>query len=157
MAFPGDDIQTESFLLCRAGRHLCAITMSRVVETMRILPIEKLSGTPGFVRGMSVIRGTPVPVIDIPDLLNIGETRPQRLVTIDINGRIVALLVDAVLGIRPIATAAISALPPLLREAAGETVSAIGILDTELLLFLNDMRVISESAINAAQAAEAAS
>jgi purine-binding chemotaxis protein CheW len=157
MAYQGDDIRTNAYLICRAGRHLCAMSTSHIIETMRILPIDALAGAPDFVRGMSVIRGTPVPVLDLPRLLNIDESQPQRLITINIGGRIVALLVDAVIGIRSIASESVSDLPPLLRDAAGETVSTIGILDAELLLFLNNMRIISESAIRAFEAAEATS
>jgi purine-binding chemotaxis protein CheW len=170
MAFEGDDSQTDAYLLCRAGRHLCALPMRQTIETMRILAIETLSGAPDFVRGLSVIRGTAVPVIDLPRLLNAGETKiietgtgetgtvetqAQRLVTINIGDRVVALLVDRVLSVRSIAASSVSALPPLMREAASEAVSAIGILDTELLFFLNNLRILSESILNAPQAAGA--
>lgn len=157
MAYQDEDIRTDAYLICRAGRHLCAMSTTHIVETMRILPISALSGTPDYVRGMSVIRGTPVPVLDLPRLLNIGESQPQRLITINIGGRIIALLVDAVIGIRSIASDSVRDLPALLRDAGGETVSTIGILDAELLLFLNNMRIISESAVHALQAAEATS
>ena len=156
MAYQGGDIRTGAYLICRAGRHLCAMSTGQIVETMRVLPIEALAGTPDFVRGMSVIRGTPVPVLDLPCLLNIGESQPQRLVTVKVGGRIVALLVDSVIGIRSIAGDSVSDLPPLLRDAGGETVSTIGILDAELLLFLNNMRIISDSASEALRLAEAA-
>ncbi len=149
MALKGDDIRSDSYLLCRAGGHLCAMPIDRIIETMRVLPIETLSSTAGFVRGMSLIRGAPVPVVELARLFDTSETLPQRLVTINVGTGIVALLVDAVLGIRLIAADSIKALPPVLRDAAGETVSAIGILDAELLLFLGDLRLISESATTA--------
>jgi chemotaxis signal transduction protein len=142
--------------------------MRQTIETMRVLPIETLSGAADFVRGLCVIRGTAVPVIDLPHLFNTagtkamgtdaeetdaGKTKAQRLITINIGDRVVALLVDRVLSVRSIAASAVGTLPPLMREATSEAISAIGILDTELLFFLNNLRILSESIPNARQAA----
>jgi purine-binding chemotaxis protein CheW len=40
---------------------------------MRPLPIKPIAGTPGFVRGVSIIRGAPTPVIDLKALLDNSE------------------------------------------------------------------------------------
>ena len=52
-------------LIVMAGARACAIPLDYVAETMRPLPIEPVAGTPGFVRGVSVIRGAPTPVVDL--------------------------------------------------------------------------------------------
>jgi purine-binding chemotaxis protein CheW len=144
------DQEAITYLLCRAGGHLCAVPLDRVVETMRVQPIESLAGAPAIVRGMSMIRGAPVPVIELARLLDTSDIQSQRLITINIGSRVVALLADTVLSIRAIAPHAVRELPPLFRGAAGEVVSAIGTLDSELLLFLNDMRLIADSSLVAA-------
>ena len=51
-------------LVVMVGARACAIPLDHVAETMRPLPIEPVAGTPGFVRGVSVIRGAPTPVVD---------------------------------------------------------------------------------------------
>lgn len=133
-----------SWLLCRSGTRLLAIGLEHVIEIMRVLPIEVVSGAPPYVRGLCIMRGTPVPVID-PGLL-VGDQAMQvkRLVAIRTGGRAVALAVDAVLGIRAIGAESLNQLPPLLREAAAETVAAIGMLDAELLFFLHTARIVPE-------------
>jgi purine-binding chemotaxis protein CheW len=132
----------EVWLLCRAGTSLCALPLGYVVEIMRMLPIEPVAGAPLCVRGLSIIRGTPTPVVDTA-LLCGGRTAPShRLVTVRAGTQIVALAVDTVLGVRSIK--ADEPLPPLLQEAANNVVSAIGRLDAELLLFLATARVVSE-------------
>ena len=125
-----------SWLLCRAGSHLCAIPLVHVKEVMRGLPIEPVGGAPAFMRGLSVIRGTVVPVVDAGLLLGETATEAGRLLTIWTGSRTVALAVDMVLGIRAFADDVRSAMPPLMRDAAGETIAAIGTLDAELLFFL---------------------
>jgi purine-binding chemotaxis protein CheW len=132
----------EVWLMCRAGSFLCALPLGYVVEIMRILPIEPIAGAPLYVRGLSIIRGTPTPVVDTA-LMCCGRTAPSsRLVTVTAGTRLIALAVDTVLGVRSIKND--EPLPPLLREAANDLISALGCLDAELLLFLGAARIVPE-------------
>jgi len=140
------------WLLCRAGRHLCALPLDRVAETMRPLPIQPLAAAPPFVRGLCVHRGTPVPVVDAGMLLGQSDARAERLVVIRTGDRMVALAVADIVGVRPL-TSASQALPPLLREAASAAVSAIGVLDEELLLVLGTARIVPDALLEELAAA----
>jgi purine-binding chemotaxis protein CheW len=134
------------WLLCRAGSFLCALRLADVVEIMRVLRIEPIAGAPPFVRGLSIIRGAPTLVVDIAHLFGGRSAVSQRQVTVKIGTRIVALAVDNVLGVQLMETAGIAEpLPPLLREAASDMVSAIGRLDADLLLFLNTARIVPDT------------
>lgn len=139
------DTASPSWLLCRAGRHLFALALDQVVETMRLLPIEALSWAPRFVRGLCVHRGSPVAVVDVALLLGEEEIQADRIVVIRTGGRSIALSVGSVLGVRSLGTASAQALPPLLREAPSDAVVAISILDKELLLFLGTARIVTEA------------
>jgi purine-binding chemotaxis protein CheW len=147
------DIRSASWLLCRVGRRLCALPLDTVVENFRPLPIMPLPDAPRFVLGVSIIRGAPVPVVDIGSLFGEHETSPQRMVTLRVAGRLVALAVDSVLGVRSLGPESFDELPPLLRDAAGDLVSTIGTLDAELLLFLRTAR-IAPAALSETLAAE---
>jgi purine-binding chemotaxis protein CheW len=116
-----------------------------VVEIMRALRIEPVAGAPPFVRGLSVIRGAPTPVVDIAHLCG-GCTAPcRRWVTVKTGTRVVALAVDSVLGVRSVVSASnTEPLPPLLREAMSDMVSVIRRLDADLLMFLNTARIVPE-------------
>jgi purine-binding chemotaxis protein CheW len=141
-AATADDDRRTSWLLCRAGTHLCAIPLEHVIEVMRLLPIAAVAGTPPYVRGLCIIRGAPVPVIDTGLLVGNQATAPERLVTIRTGGRTVALAAQAVLGIWAVDAGMFNALPPLLRDAASETIAAIGTRDAELLFFLRTTLVV---------------
>jgi purine-binding chemotaxis protein CheW len=141
------DSDGASWLLCRVGRCLCALPLASVVETMRPPPIEPIADAPRSVLGLSIVRGTAVPVVDIASLLGDPKPSPQRLVTLNTGTRIVGLVAEAVLGVRSIAPDALATLPPLLKEAAGEVVAAVGTLDDELLFFLHTARLVPEDAL----------
>lgn len=135
----------ESWLLCRAGSHLCALPLAQVLEVMRPLPIEPLADAPAFLRGLAVIRGAPVAVIDLGQLLGQARTAPTRLITVRIGQRVLALAVTEVLAVRRGDEVGAHAAVPLLRQAAQEAVSSIGALDSEALLFLEGLRVVAQA------------
>lgn len=127
------------WLLCRVKDRLCGIPLEHVVETMRMLPIERVASAPGFVRGLSVIRGEAIPVVDVAALLE-EQAEPARLVTVRVEGRRVALAVGAVEGIGEFEGR--QPLPPLL--AQNEALGALAVLDRELLLVLENLALWKE-------------
>jgi purine-binding chemotaxis protein CheW len=142
---PGTAADTAaSWLLCRAGTMLCAMPVEQVIEIMRVLPLEPFAGAPPCVLGLSIVRGAPVPVVDIGLIVGGVATRAARLVTVNAAGRIIALAMAEVIGITGIAAAAFERLPPLLQDAAADTVTAIGTLDSELIVFLRASRLVPE-------------
>lgn len=123
-------------LMVRTGAHTCALPLSGVMEIMRPLPVEPLAGAPPMVRGLSVIRGEPVPVLDLATMLGENGGSCTRFVTVRAGVRRVALAVELVLGVREFAPSVLHAMPPLLGEAAADLVEALSTLDAELFLVL---------------------
>ena len=135
-------------LLFRARDRLCAIPVAEVAEIMRPLPLERLAALPDFVLGLGGIRGASVPVVDAGALLGGGAVAarpPGRFVLLRVGKRSVALAVEAVVGVRSLATDALGTLPPLLGEAGRELIAAIGAADGEFLLVLRTVRLAAGS------------
>ncbi len=140
----------DLFLLCRIGSRIGALAVKDVRETMRPLPIEPLTGTPPFVLGVAIVRGSAVPVIDAGRLLDpssapITSPSSARFVSLELGDRTAVLAVDAVLDVRSLAPGILAQIPPLLRGAGKELVSMIGALDTQLLLVLEAARLVPDS------------
>lgn len=137
-----------SVLLVRCRSVVAALPVASAVETMRPLPAPPVAGQPPCVRGIAVIRGAPAPVLDLAVLLGGGPCAATRFVTIRAGGRLAALAVDEVLGLRRLGE--VDDLPPLLRGANPAMVGLIATLDAQLLAVLDGMRVVPESAWAAA-------
>jgi purine-binding chemotaxis protein CheW len=131
-------------LLCRAQTRWWAIPLRHVVETMRPLPTTPIPGAPSFVDGLAIIRGEPVPVVDLSRFLGATTTHPTRLVCLRTDRGRLALAVDEVQGLRSIASETLHALPPLLQCADSQLIAAIGVLDAELLLIMETTRLIPD-------------
>jgi len=136
-------------LLLRAGVYLVAFPLSAVVETMRPLPVRPAPGAPPFVRGIAIVRGEPLPVIDLGAFLTktpaSGEPPAEsRFVTVKSGARRVSLQVSAVVGIRAIDVDTLTAAPPLLSQALPEQVERLGVLDGETLAVFGTARLLPE-------------
>jgi purine-binding chemotaxis protein CheW len=132
-------------LIVVAGACTCAIPVAHVVETMRPLPVEAIAGAASFLLGLSVIRGTPVPVVDLQAVIGGGSARTIfRFVALSVGERKVALAVREILGLRELDGACMTEMPPLLREAHADVIEAIGVLDAQLLLVLRASRLLSD-------------
>lgn len=118
---------------------MCAVPLSHVIETMRPLPTEAISGVPSFVLGVAIIRGIPTPVVDLCALIGASsEQKGERFVTVRAGSRQVALLVSTVVGIRDLDALTMNELPPLLQGASQDAIEKIGTLDERLLEVLQE-------------------
>lgn len=134
-------------LVVLGGGHRVGLPIRYVRETMRPRPLMPFRDAPPHVLGMSVIRGASVPVVALGAL--IGEATVSnnflRFVTLEVEGRAVALAVESVVDVISIRAEELSSLSPLLARAAGGVVEALSVLDAELLLVLQAARVLEAS------------
>lgn len=140
-----------------AGARECAFPLHHVAEVMRPLPIKHVAGTPGFVLGVSVIRGTPVPVVDLKALLENCENSPSfgRFLTLKVEDRQVVIGVDSVVGLRNMDLTQLGELPPLLQYVTADLIASVGSRDAQLLLVLRAARILTDEVWTALATAEA--
>lgn len=144
-------------LLFRAGPLLCAMPLSDVVETMRPLPTRRPADCPPYLRGISIVRGVPVPVVTAAALLAAGdrggvdhEAAPDgadtvRFITVRSRRGVAAVATGAVVGVweAPTGTApdGTGRRPP----DAGP-VTAVTVRDGEPLLLVRGASLVPDAA-----------
>jgi purine-binding chemotaxis protein CheW len=138
-------------LVVEAGGLRAGIPLRHVREIMRPLPIAELAGAPPFVLGLAMIRGASVPVVDLGAVLGRAAPREMlaRFASIVVDGRALALAVNAVTGILELEPNAASEMPPLLSRAASEVVDELALSDAALLLVLRTARLVPDLAASA--------
>jgi len=134
-----------SALLFRAGGRTCALNLLHVLEIMRPLPVDEVANTPGFVRGLSLIRGAPTPVVSLASLFAGPCGPPTRFVVVRAGERRVALAVDEVLGVFGLDSATLHTLPPLVQNAAADILETVGALDAQFLFVLNSGNIVPDN------------
>lgn len=137
-----------SAVLFRAQAWMCALATADVAEIHRPLPVVRLAGAPPFVNGVSIVRGSPVPVVNVAALLGGAAPAPgSRIVSLRVGNRRVSLEVDEVLGVRHLSALALAAAPPLLEGAVARYVEELGTLDGRLLATLSSARILEDATI----------
>lgn len=128
--------------LVRVGSHICALPLENVVEIMRPLVTEPLPEMPSFLCGRAIIRGLPTPVFDLGILLGAGSSSlGGRFVLLRNGAWWAAAAVDTVLGVRRLDGPALESLPTM-KNTSSEFVSAIEVSNPQLLLILQEARLI---------------
>lgn len=144
----GSGGKAGSVLVCRVGTKLCALPLGCLRETMRPLAVEPLAQTADFVSGVALIRGRPTPVLDARKLLDSPSAHPPgRYVTLDLaehGARVAALAVDDVVAVRDVPDGLLGELPPLLAGSRSSVVAAVTTLDEQLLLVLEQARLVPD-------------
>ena len=150
--------EVSPVLVVMVGSRACAFPLHHVAETMRPLPIKPVAGTPGFVCGVSVIRGTPTPVVDLKAVLENCENSPSygRFVSLKLEDRRVAIGVDSVVGLINLDSAQVGELPPLLKDLSPDLIESLGSRAAQLLLVLRAARIVPEEVWTTLAEAEAA-
>ncbi len=142
-------------LILGVQTRICAVPLAHVIETMRALPIEAVSGVPSFVLGAAIIRGIPTPVVDLAAILGASsQHKGERFVMVRAGNRQVALVVSAVLGIRDLNALATQELPPLLAEASQDIVEKVGTLDEQFFQVLREGWTVQDEVWRALTAQE---
>jgi purine-binding chemotaxis protein CheW len=142
------DSALQSVLVVAAGSRRCALPLDGVDEVLRPLATQALPGSFAALRGLSVIRGAALPVIDLAALLDGDLGRPERFVVVDCGQRRAALAVESVPGLRLVRREAAPGLSSLFEEARGGLVAGVSVTDQDLLWILNLPRLIPDGLWN---------
>ncbi|WP_020472197.1 chemotaxis protein CheW [Zavarzinella formosa] len=134
-----------TFLLIRLNSKLCAIPLAVVAECMRPLPAEPVPGTPPYLLGLAVIRGGPVPVVDLDVLLGgTGDGPRGRYVLLKFGERKLAIAVSEVSGVCQLPDSILREAPPLLQGGDRELMAAVGVRDDQLFFVLRAAKVVPD-------------
>jgi purine-binding chemotaxis protein CheW len=145
-------------LVVRTGCQICALPLENIVETMRPLATESIADMPPLIRGLAIIRGSPVPVVDLNMLVGTRHDVPiGRFVLLRLGERRAAVAVEQVLGVRRLDGSVLQKFPPLLQDAYSEMVTAIAMRDQELLLILQLSRIVPDEVWQSLEASGAVS
>ena len=129
-------------LLFRVGDITCALPAAHVVETMRLLPVTRLDRMPPYMLGVATIRGAATPVMHLAILLGQPAGDGGRLVTVRAGSGVVALAVDAVIGLDRIPADDLRRRAPLLSEGGDGLVQSLAAKDAALYLVLDSARIV---------------
>ena len=134
----------------RLGSEEYGVEITKVREIMLIGQITQVPETPGYIKGLINLRSTVIPVIDLRIRfgLVVGEfTAESRTIVLNVAGRMIGVIVDAVTEVLRISPDQIASPPPTVASLQREYLTGLVKLDDRLLILLDiDKILVQEDA-----------
>jgi purine-binding chemotaxis protein CheW len=131
-----------------AGEHF-GVDISTVESIIKMQAITRMPHTPDFIEGITNLRGAILPVIDLSKRLGMdkhkqderSERETRRIVVINIDRRLIGMIVDAVEEVLKINPETVSAPPPMVTSVNSAYVTGIAKVNERLVILL-DLRMV---------------
>jgi len=130
------------------GSEEFALDILLVQEINRRVEITKVPKTPEFVEGVINLRGKIVPVLDLRKrfgLVGHEFTAQSRIIVVNIDNRVLGLLVDSVSEVLQIPAQTIEPPPPLVAGIDAAYIKGIGKFEDRLLILLDLGKILSKN------------
>jgi len=139
-----DLLQLVSF---KIGDEEFGVDILKVQEINRMLEVTQVPNAPEFVDGVINLRGKVIPIIALRRRFGMerkAHDKNTRIVVVELNGKIVGLVVDAVNEVLRIPKSVTEPPPPIVAGIGAEYIRAVGKLDDRLLILLELEGLLSE-------------
>lgn len=142
----GEGINTMQLVSFRLAQEEYAITITKVQEIILMGEITRVPQTPVYIKGLINLRNTVIPIVDLR--LRFGlEERPgddeTRIMVMNVSGKTIGIIVDAVSEVLRIAQQQISAPPPTVAGLGREYLTGLVKLDKRLLILLDIDKILT--------------
>lgn len=141
----GDELlQLVSFKL---GNEEFAVDILKIQEINRMIEITKVPKSPDFVEGVINLRGKVIPIIDLRKRFGMEvteHTKNTRIVVVDIDNKVVGLIVDGVSEVLRLPASTVEPPPPIVAGIDAEYINGVGKLEDRLLILLELEKVLSQ-------------
>ena len=122
------------------------VDIAAVDGIVKMQQVTSVPHAPGFVEGITNLRGEVLPVIDLRKRfgLPVGETtKDTRIVNVDIDGTKVGMVVDAVSEVLRVAEEDIEPPSPIVTTLDSAFITGIAKVDERLIILLDLVKVLS--------------
>ena len=138
-----DLLQLVSF---KIGAEEFGVDILKVQEINKMTSITKVPNAPDFVEGVINLRGRVIPIIDLRTRLGlekIEHTKDPRIIVVDLNGKTVGFIVDAVSEVLRIPASITEAPPEMVTGYNSDFIQSVGKLEDRLLILIDLGKVLS--------------
>jgi purine-binding chemotaxis protein CheW len=137
-------LQLVSFSI---GEEEYGVDILKVQEINRMLDVTHVPNAPEYVDGVINLRGKVIPIINLRrrfDMERKEQDNHTRIVVVELSGKVVGFVVDAVREVLRIPSSVTEPPPSLTGGPRSEFITAVGKLDDRLLILLNLEKMLNK-------------
>jgi len=145
----GDELlQLVSFNI---GDEEFGVDILQVQEINRMLEVTKVPNAPEYVDGVINLRGKVIPIIDLRRRFGMARKehdKHTRIVVVELNGKVVGFVVDAVREVLRIPRSVTEPPPSIAGSTNEEYITGVGKLEDRLLILLDIGKIVYDSQVS---------
>ena len=123
------------------------VDIAAVESIIKMQPVTVVPHTPAFVEGVTNLRGEVLPVIDLRKRFGLpidqGRSKDTRIVVVEIDGKKVGMVVDAVSEVLRVPDEAIEPPSPIVTTVDSAFIRGIAKVDERLIILVELSKVLS--------------
>ena len=123
------------------------VDILKVQEINRMLEVTRVPNAPEFVDGVINLRGKVIPIIALRRRFGMERKehdKNTRIVVVELQGKVVGFVVDAVSEVLRIPKSVTEPPPPIVGAVNAEYITAVGKLEDRLLILLDLEKILSD-------------
>ena len=141
---------TMQLVSFRLGHEEYGIEITKVQEIILMGEITRVPQTPDYIKGLINLRSTVIPIVDLRLRFGLPEedvTDETRIMVVNVSGKTIGIVVDAVSEVLRISKEQISPPPPTVAGLGQEYLTGLVKLENRLLILLEIDKILAEEEI----------
>lgn len=146
LAEPAADSATGEYLTFTLGDEEYGIDILKVQEIRGYDTVTKIANTPDFIKGVINLRGTIVPIVDLRIRFHLGKVEYDAftvVIILNLDSRIVGIVVDGVSDVIALTAEQIRAVPDLVASIDTKYIVGLGTVKERMLILVDIQRLMS--------------
>jgi len=144
---PGQTGSSAQLVSFRLAREEYGIEITKVQEIILLGQITRVPQTPDFIKGLINLRSTVIPVVDLRLRFGLAAEEPTdetRIMVVNVGGKTLGVVVDAVSEVLRVSPEQIVPPPPTVAGVGHEYLTGLVKLDNRLLILLNIDKILGD-------------
>ncbi|CAG1004839.1 Chemotaxis protein CheW [Methylophilaceae bacterium] len=128
------------------GTESYGLEILKVQEIRGYDAVTKIANTPDFIKGVINLRGKIVPIVDLRVKFNMGKIEYNEftvVIILNLNGRVVGIVVDGVSDVMALNDAQIREVPDLVTSIDTKYIMGLATVDTQMLILVDIERLMT--------------
>ena len=143
-------VSNNEFLTFTLGKEEYGIDILRVQEIRGYDAVTAIANTPEFIKGVINLRGVIVPIIDMRIKFNLGNVEYNQftvVIILNVNNRVVGMVVDGVSDVITLAPEQIRSAPELSSALDTTFIRGLGTVDERMIILVDIEALMASPAL----------
>lgn len=141
-----DTVPASEYLTFTLGSEEYGLEILKVQEIRGYDAVTKIANTPDFIKGVINLRGSVVPIVDLRIKFNLGNVEYNEftvVIILNMEKRIVGIVVDSVSDVLALRPENIRAVPDLVSSIDTRYLAGLGAVDDRMLILIDITKLMS--------------